>query len=48
MNRFRNFLYWLARLLGDINAVLKGKISQRIGRRIIGKVVGRFLGKVFR
>ena len=48
MNRFRNFLYWLVRLLGDINAVLKGKISQRIGRRIIGKVIGRFLGKVFR
>ena len=32
----------------DINAVLKGKIGQRIARRITGKVVGRFLWKVFR
>jgi len=31
-------------LIGDINAVKKGKI----GRRITGKAIGRFLGKIFK
>jgi len=37
LNKFRNLLYKLARVLGDINAFKKGKISQRIGRRAIGR-----------
>lgn len=33
----RSFLYQLARLLGDVNAVSKGKV----GQRIINKGIGR-------
>lgn len=43
----RSFLYWLARLLGDINAVQKGKIGRRIGRRAAGKASGRLFRKIF-
>ena len=46
--KFRGFLYWLARFLGDINAVKKGKVGRRVGRRIAGKVTGKMLGKIFR
>ena len=44
----RGFLYALARFLGDINAVKKGKVGRRIGRRIVGKATGRGLGKLFK
>lgn len=44
----RNLLYKLARLLGDANAVKKGKVGQRVARRGAGKVVGKGMGKVFR
>lgn len=45
---FRGLLYWLAKLLGDIGAISKGKIGRRIGRRAAGKASGRFLRKLFR
>ena len=45
---FRSLLYRLARLLGDVNAVEKGKVPQRVERRVVGKVFGRILGKLFR
>lgn len=48
INRARGFLYKLARLLGDVNAVEKGRGARRIVRRLAGKVTGRFLGKLFR
>lgn len=48
MNGFRSFLYLLARLMGDVNAVQKGRIGRRIGRRIAGKATGRGLGRLFR
>jgi len=48
MNGFRSFLYWLGRLLGDINAVGKGRVGRRIGRRAAGKLTGRGLGKLFK
>ena len=44
----RGFLYTLAKLMGDINAVQKGKVGRRIARRIAGKVTGRALGRLFR
>lgn len=47
MTTLRNLLYTLARLLGDINAVQKNKVPQRIARRLAGKVTGRVLGKLF-
>ena len=48
IGKIRNLLYQLARILGDINAIRRGKVSQRIGRRIAGKATGRFLGRLFR
>lgn len=44
----RSWLYFLAKLMGDVNAVHKGRVGRRIGRRIAGKVTGRGLGKLFR
>ena len=48
INRVRSLLCRLARLLGDVNAVEKGKAPQRVERRIAGKFTGRILGKLFR
>lgn len=36
---FRSFLYTLARLLGDINAVRRG--PKAVGKRIANKLIGR-------
>lgn len=44
----RGFLYWLARLLGDLNAIGKGRVGRRVGRRAAGKVTGRWLRRLFR
>ena len=48
MTRFRGFLYGLARLLGDVNAVRKGRMGRRIAWRLAGKMTGRVLGKMLR
>jgi len=48
INKTRGFLYRLARLLGDINAVGKGKVGKRIVRRTTGKAAGRALRKLFK
>ncbi len=44
----RSLLYWLARMLGDVNAVRRGRIGQRIVRRVAGKATGRALRKTLR
>lgn len=44
----RGFLYALARFLGDVNAVKKGRVGRRVARRIAGKATGRGLGRLFR
>lgn len=41
MNGLRSALYAIARLLGDVNAIQKGKVGRRIVRRAAGKVTGR-------
>lgn len=41
-------LYWLARILGDFSAVMRGRVGKRIARRAAGKATGRGLGKLFR
>lgn len=48
INRSRGFLYTLARLLGDVNAVQKGRVGRRVGRRVVGRATGRGLGKLFK
>ena len=44
----RSALYTIARLMGDVNAVKKGKVGKRVARRAAGKVTGRGLGKLFK
>lgn len=48
MNAFRSMLYRLAKLLGDVQAVRRGRVGRRIGRRLSGKATGRLLGRIFR
>ena len=36
----------LAKLMGDYNAVKKGKIGQRVGRRVAGKATGKAMRKL--
>ena len=44
----RSLLYFIARLMGDINAVQKGTVGRRVARRAAGKATGRTLGKLFK
>jgi hypothetical protein len=44
----RSVLYKIARMLGDAQAIGKGKIGRRVGRRAAGKVTGRLFGKLFK
>jgi hypothetical protein len=48
MNKTRGFLYTLAKILGDINAINKGKVGKRIGRRVVGRAAGKGIGKLFK
>ena len=48
INSTRSLLYQLARLLGDVQAVKRGKVGKRVARRLAGKVTGRGLGRLFR
>lgn len=48
INKIRSILYGTAKILGDINAVKKGKIGKRIIRRVAGKGTGKLLGKLFK
>ena len=50
IGKTRSWMYWLARLLGDVSAVSQGPgaIGKRLARRVAGKGTGRLLGKLFR
>ena len=48
MGSTRGFLYWLARILGDINAVKKGRVGKRVARRVTGKATGKLFRKLFK
>lgn len=48
INKSRGLLYKLARILGDVNAVQKGRVGQRVGRRVAGRATGRGLGKLLK
>lgn len=55
INQFRSWLYWWAKLLGDVQAGRKAArtgslkpIGKRVLRRAAGKLTGRLLGKIFR
>lgn len=48
MRGLRGILYLIARLLGDLNAVLKNRIARRAGRRAAGKATGGLFRKLFK
>lgn len=48
LNPIRNLLYFIARILGDVNAVQKGRVGRRIARRAAGKVTGKALWRIFK
>ena len=48
INSIRGLLYKLARILGDISAISKGKPGKRVARRITGKATGRIFRKLFK
>ncbi len=51
VSKSRGFLYKLARLMGDWQALSSGsskKISRRIGRRAAGKATGKAFRKIFK
>ena len=41
--KVRRSLYRSARILGDVQAVRRGRVSRRIARRGVGKLLGRTL-----
>ena len=51
IHKTRGFLYKLARLLGDFQAVSSGspkKMTKRVGRRITGRATGKAMRKLFK
>lgn len=48
INKARGLLYRLGKLLGDVQAVRKGKVGRRVARRVAGKTTGRLFRKLFR
>lgn len=44
----RSTLYAAARLLGDINAVKRGRGWERLANRLMGKMAGRIMGRLWR
>lgn len=47
INKTRGFLYALARLLGDINAISSGS-PRKVGQRIARRTAGKALRKIFK
>jgi len=48
LSKIRTVLYFTAKLLGDVSALIGGTVGKRILRRGAGKVTGGLLGKLFR
>ena len=46
--RFRQRLDDETRLLGDWQAVKRGRVGRRIGRRVTGRATGRLLRRLFK
>jgi len=44
----RSALYTIAKLMGDVNAVKKGKVGKRVARRAAGKATGKTLRKLIK
>ena len=48
LSKFRGWLYFIAKMLGDVSAVKNNRISRRIGWRLAGKQTSKALNKIFR
>ncbi len=48
IGKVRTALYKTARILGDVNAVLRGTIKKRIARRLLGRFAGKTIGRIVR
>ena len=51
ISKTRGFLYWLAKILGDVSAITSGsskKMTKRVGRRAAGKASSKILKKLFK
>jgi hypothetical protein len=46
LSSVRSTLYRLARFLGDVNAVKRGRVGKRLARRAAGRMTGRGLGRL--
>ena len=46
ISKVRSGLYKSAKVLGDVDAVKKGKVAKRVKSRITGKIAGKTLGKI--
>lgn len=46
ISKLRSALYSTAKVLGDVDAVKKGKVGKRVKKRVLGKITGKLLGKL--
>jgi hypothetical protein len=48
INQTRGWLYRIARIMGDVQAVQSGRVGRRVGRRVTGRATGRAMRRMFR
>jgi len=48
MSKLRSILYLAAKMLGDVSAIKRGKVVERVERRVAGRITGRILRGIFR
>jgi hypothetical protein len=46
IGKIRRAAYKTAKVLGDVNAVKKGKVARRVKNRVVGKMLGKAVGKL--
>jgi hypothetical protein len=46
LGNIRKALYSTAKTLGDVQAVKKGKVVERVKNRIVGKLTGKLLKRL--
>ena len=48
IGKIRRAAYKTGKVLGDVQAVKKGKVARRVKNRILGKMVGKALGSLWK
>ena len=48
LSKLRNLLYKTARVLGDVQAVRRGRIVKRIHNRIVGRLSSKILRRIWK